>query len=159
MPSWEKALHTAVYLNMILVKAELYFFCWAYGSICWIIEFIGYYLNLENNVFIWPANKSKLLKEELVLWSNFSFWGGFKKQVIVYDKCIDSLTSLFSKGAYASLTTAFKGEHFRLWILRIWLWNPNILSMWQSNSIILWPPLHFMYRLCSTNHKYMRTNN
>lgn len=26
------------------------------------------------------------------------------------DKCMDSLTSLFSKGAYASLTTAFKGN-------------------------------------------------
>lgn len=64
----EGSSHSALYLNMILVKAGLYFICWAYGSICWIIEFIGYFLNLENNLVIWPANKSKFLKEEL-LWT------------------------------------------------------------------------------------------
>lgn len=35
---------------------------------------------------------------------------GFEKPVIVHNKCTGSLTSLFSKGAYASLTTAFKGN-------------------------------------------------
>lgn len=69
VPSWERILlHTAVYLNMILVKAGLYFFCWAFGSIWWIIEFIGYFLTLENNLVICLANKNKLLKEEL-LWT------------------------------------------------------------------------------------------
>lgn len=53
---------------LILVKAGLCFFCWAFGSICWFIEFIAYFLNLENNQIIWPANKSKILKEEL-LWT------------------------------------------------------------------------------------------
>lgn len=63
----EDSSHSALHLNIILVKAGLYFFCWAYGSICWIIEFLGYFLNLENNLVIWPANKSKFLKEELLL--------------------------------------------------------------------------------------------
>lgn len=73
VPSWEKVLfHTAVYLNMILIKAGLYFFSWAFGSIWWIIEFIGYFLALENNLVICLANKSKLLKGEL-LWT-YCFW-------------------------------------------------------------------------------------
>lgn len=65
-PSWKKfLLHIAVYFNMLLVKAGLYFFfCWAFGYpvAFWAmldIEFVGGLLNLEDSLIIWSATKKQ----------------------------------------------------------------------------------------------------